>query len=112
MDFQLDEELQAIQEAAREFAEKEVGPTVDEDDREHRFRKDLIKKMGELGFFGAAIPEEHGGTNSGFIAVAVITEEVARVHSSLRVALNMQLAPSRALVEFGNEAQKQKWVPG
>ncbi|MBI2817750.1 MAG: acyl-CoA dehydrogenase family protein [Acidobacteria bacterium] len=112
MDFQLDEELLAIQEAAREFAEKEVAPTVDEDDKEHRFRLDLVKKMGELGFFGATIPEEYGGTNSGFVALVIITEEIARIHSSLRVALNMQLGPSRALIEFGNEEQKKKWVPG
>lgn len=111
MDFQLDEELQAIQEAAREFAEKEVFPTVDVDDREHRFRKDLVRKMGELGFFGCVIPEEYGGVNSGFISLAIITEEIARIHSSLRVAINMQLGPSRALVEFGNEEQKKRWVP-
>lgn len=112
MDFQLDEEMLAIQEAARQFAEKEVAPTVDEDDREHRFRKDLVRKMGELGFFGATIPEEYGGTNSGFISLVVITEEIARIHSSLRVALNMQLGPSRALLEFGTDAQKKKWLPG
>ncbi len=112
MDFQLDEELLAIQEAAKQFAEKEVAPTVDEDDREHRFRKDLVKKMGDLGFFGATIPEEYGGTNSGFVSLIVITEEIARIHSSLRVALNMQLGPSRALLEFGNEEQKKKWLPG
>jgi glutaryl-CoA dehydrogenase (non-decarboxylating) len=100
LDFQLDEEMQAIQEAARQFAEKEVAPTVDEDDREHRFRKDLVRKMGELGFFGATV------------SLVVITEEIARVHSSLRVALNMQLGPSRALLEFGTDAQKKKWLPG
>ena len=64
MDFDLNEELLAIQEAARQFAEKEVAPTVDEDDREHRFRRDLVSKMGELGFFGCIIPEEYGGTNT------------------------------------------------
>jgi glutaryl-CoA dehydrogenase (non-decarboxylating) len=111
VDFQLDEEQQAIREAAREFAEKEVAPTADEDDREHRFRKDLVRKMGELGFFGCAIPEEYGGSNSGFISVVIITEEIARIHSSLRVAINMQLGPSRALIEFGNEEQKKRWVP-
>ena len=111
MDFQLNEELQAIQEAAREFAEKEVAPTADDDDREHRFRLDLVRKMGELGFFGCTIPEEYGGTNSGFVSLVIITEEIARIHSSLRVAINMQLGPSRALVEFGTEEQKKRYVP-
>ncbi|MGH9784254.1 MAG: acyl-CoA dehydrogenase family protein, partial [Terriglobia bacterium] len=80
MDFDLSEELLAVQEAARQFAEKEVAPTVDADDREHRFRRDLVRKMGELGFFGCVIPEEYGGTNTGFLSLAVITEEIARVH--------------------------------
>ena len=110
MEFDLNEEQLAIQQAAREFAEKEVAPTVDEDDREHRFRQDLVRKMGELGFFGTIIPEEYGGTNSGFLSLVIITEEIARIHSSLRVAINMQIAPARALLEYGTEEQKKKYI--
>ena len=110
MDFDLNEEQLAIQQAAREFAEKEVAPTVDVDDREHRFRADLVRKMGELGFFGCVVPEEYGGTNSGFLALVIITEEIARIHSSLRVAINMQLGPARALLEYGTEEQKKKYL--
>ena len=104
MDFNLNEELLAIQEAARKFAEKEVAPTVDEDDREHRFRKDLVQKMGELGFFGCIIPEEYGGTNTGFVSLVILTEEIARIHSSLRVAINMQIGPALALFDFCSSA--------
>lgn len=111
MNFDLNEEQLAIQQAAREFAEKEVAPTVDEDDREHRFRLDLVRKMGELGFFGAIVPEQYGGTDSGFLSLVIITEEIARIHSSLRVAINMQIGPALALLEFGNEEQKQRFVP-
>ena len=112
MDFDLSEELLAIQEAARAFAEKEVAPTVDEDDREHRFRKDLVRKMGELGFFGCVVPEEYGGTDTGFVSLVVITEEIARIHSSLRVAINMQIGPARALLEFGSEELKKRYLAG
>ena len=110
MDFDLSEELLAVQDAARQFAEKEVAPTVDEDDREHRFRRDLVRKMGELGFFGCVIPEEYGGTNTGFLSLVIITEEIARIHSSLRVAINMQLGPAMALVEFGSEELKKRYL--
>ena len=110
MDFDLNDELLAIQEAACEFAEKEVAPTVDEDDRAHRFRKDLVRKMGELGFFGSTIPEEFGGTNSGFVSLVVITEEIARIHSSLRVAVNMQIGPALALLDFGSTELKQRYL--
>lgn len=111
MDFDLDEELQAIQQAAREFAEKEIAPTVDEDDRAHRFRRDLVRKMGELGFFGCVVPEEYGGTNSGWVSLVIITEEISRIHSSMRVAINMQVGPARALLDFGNEQQKKRFLP-
>src|SRR3990170_4617309 len=111
MDFELSEELVAVRELAREFAEKEMAPTAAKDDKERNFRGDLVKKMGELGFYGSVIPEEYGGSGLGFLAMALITEEVARVHSAMRVAINMQMGPALALLRFGSEEQKKKWIP-
>jgi glutaryl-CoA dehydrogenase (non-decarboxylating) len=111
MEFELSEELIAVRELAREFAEKEMAPTASKDDREKNFRKDLIKKMGELGFYGAVIPESYGGSGLGFLAMVLITEEIARVHSAMRVAINMQIGPALALLQFGTEEQKKKWIP-
>jgi glutaryl-CoA dehydrogenase (non-decarboxylating) len=111
MDFELSEELIAVRDLARDFAEKEIAPTAAKDDREHAFRKDLIKKMGELGFYGSVIPEAYGGSGLGFLAMVLITEEIARVHSAMRVAINMQMGPALALLEFGTEEQKQRWIP-
>jgi hypothetical protein len=67
--------------------------------------------MGELGFFGSVIPEKYGGNGLGFLAMTLITEEIARVHSAVRVAINMQIGPALALLQFGNEEQKKKWIP-
>ena len=111
MDFELSEELIAVRELAREFAEKEIALTATQDDREHNFRKELLLKMGELGFLGAVIPEQYGGNGLGFLALTLITEEVARVHSAVRVAINMQVGPALALLKLGNEEQKRKWLP-
>ena len=111
MDFELSEELIAVRDLARDFAEKEIAPTAVQDDKEHRFRKDLLLKMGELGFFGSVIPEKYGGNGLGFLAMVLITEEVALVHSADRVAINMQIGPALALLQFGNEEQKKKWIP-
>ena len=111
MEFELSEELIAVRDLAREFAEKEIAPTAAKDDREHNFRKDLLLKMGELGFFGSVIPERYGGSGLGFLAMVLITEEVARVHSAVRVAINMQIGPALALLNFGNEQQKKEWIP-
>ncbi|MEX0804432.1 MAG: glutaryl-CoA dehydrogenase Acd [Candidatus Binatia bacterium] len=111
MDFELSEELMAVRELAREFAEKEMAPTAAKDDKEHAFRGDLVKKMGELGFYGSVIPETYGGNGLGFLAMVLITEEVARVHSAMRVAINMQIGPALTLLQFGTEEQKKKLIP-
>jgi glutaryl-CoA dehydrogenase (non-decarboxylating) len=111
MDFELSEELIAVRELAHEFAEKEIAPSAAEDDREHKFRRDLLLKMGELGFFGSVIPESYGGNGLGFFAMVLITEEVARAHSAVRVAINMQIGPALALLQFGTEEQKKQWIP-
>jgi glutaryl-CoA dehydrogenase (non-decarboxylating) len=67
--------------------------------------------MGELGFYGSVIPESYGGSGLGFLAMVLITEEIARVHSAMRVAINMQIGPALALLQFGTEEQKKKWIP-
>ena len=112
MDFELSEELIQVRELAREFAEKEIAPTAAKDDKEKNFRGDLVRKMGELGFYGTMIPESYGGNGLGFLAMVLITEEIARVHSAMRVALNMQIGPALTLLQFGTEEQKKKFIPG
>ena len=111
MDFELSEEQAAVRELARDFAEKEVLPTAAKDDKEHTFRRDLVTKMGDLGFYGCLIPEEYSGNNLGFLAHALISEELARVHSAIRVYLNMQAGPAHTLLEFGSEEQKKQHIP-
>ena len=112
MDFDLSEELIAVRDLAREFAEKEIAPSAAKDDKESTFRGDLVRKMGDLGFYGTMIPEAYGGNELGFLAMVLITEEIARVHSAMRVAINMQIGPALTLLQFGTEEQKQKFIPG
>lgn len=111
MDFELSEELIAVRDLARDFATKEIAPSAAQDDREHKFRKDLVLKMGELGFYGCVVPESYGGSGLGYLAMALITEEVARVHSAMRVFMNMQVGPALTLLQFGTEEQKRRWIP-
>jgi glutaryl-CoA dehydrogenase (non-decarboxylating) len=112
MDFELSEELIAVRDVAREFAEKEIAPSAAKDDKEKNFRPDLIKKMGELGFYGTMIPESYGGNGLGFLAMVLVTEEIARAHSAMRVAINMQIGPAVTVLQFGTEEQKRKFIPG
>ena len=113
MDPFLNEELKAVRETARSFAEKEIVPYADEWDTNHEYPRELIKKMGSLGFFGAIIPEEYGGTNMGYLAQSIITEEISRASGSLRVPFNCQTAGvALPIVRYGTEEQKRKYLPG
>ncbi|HEX2932252.1 MAG TPA: glutaryl-CoA dehydrogenase Acd [Candidatus Binatia bacterium] len=111
MDFELSDELIAVRDLAREFAEKEIAPSAAKDDKEKNFRADLVRKMGELGFYGTMIPETYGGNGLGFLAMVLITEEIARAHSAMRVAINMQIGPALTVLQFGSEEQKRKFIP-
>ncbi|MDI6756042.1 MAG: acyl-CoA dehydrogenase family protein [Thermodesulfobacteriota bacterium] len=67
--------------------------------------------MGDLGFYGCPIPEEYGGSGLGFLAHAVVTEEISKVSGSLRAAFNMQtMGTAREIFQFGNEEQKRKYI--
>jgi glutaryl-CoA dehydrogenase (non-decarboxylating) len=112
VDFHLPEELAEVQKLARDFAAKEIAPSAAKDDKEHTFRKDLVTKMGALGFFGCTVPEEDGGNGLGYLAHALVSEEIARVHSAIRFYLSMQAGPAVTLAEFGSQEQKRRYIPG
>ena len=117
MHFGLTEEQQMMQDAARNFAEKEILPTLQEDEADHRFRPELVKKMAELGFFGCALPEEYGGNGFGYLESVIIAEQIARVSGSWRLPFNMQnIGPAITVNKFGTAEQKQRfiadWVSG
>lgn len=113
MDFALSDELQMLRDMVRDFANEKIAPFADEWDEKHYFPyEEVIKPMGELGFFGTVIPEEYGGNNMGWLAAMIITEEIARVSSSLRVQINMQeLGCAFTILRYGSEELKQKYIP-
>jgi len=112
MDFELSEDLRAMKEAARDFAQKEIAPNADQWDEDHHFPIEIVRQMGELGYFGCPIPEEYGGSNVGILAQILLTEEVGRASSSLRVAFNTQcLGTAFSILRHGTEEQKKQWIP-
>jgi len=112
MDFALSKELQMLKKAVSEFAAKKIAPYADEWDANHHFPyTEAIKPMGELGFFGTVIPEKYGGDNMGWLATMIVTEEIAKASSSLRVQVNMQCIGSAfTIYKYGDEALKQKYI--
>jgi glutaryl-CoA dehydrogenase (non-decarboxylating) len=112
MDFKLSEEQEAMREMAKNFAEKKIAPTVEEDEKEHRFRREIVKEMARLGFFGCIAPEKYGGNESGYLAATVMTEEIARVSPSWGLPFNLQMNSIQpVLLSFGTEEQREYWIP-
>lgn len=117
MNFDLDETLVELQELCRDFAQKEIAPCVAEWDSndEARASKELFKKMGDVGFLGICIPEEYGGVNLGYKAIAVAIEESCRA-SKAGITMNLFSGANGSFTEpildFGTEEQKQKYIPG
>jgi len=112
MDFTLSEELQMLKDMARDFVNEKIVPFADEWDEKHYFPyEEALKPMGELGFFGTVIPEEYGGNEMGWLAAMILTEEIARGSSSLRVQMNMQaLGCAYTINTYGSEELKKKYV--
>jgi len=112
MDFSLSEELEMLKDMVRDFANEKIAPFADEWDEKHYFPyEEVIKPMGELGLFGTVIPEQYGGSEMGWLAAMIVTEEIARASSSLRVQINMQtLGCAYTIFTYGSEELKQKYI--
>jgi glutaryl-CoA dehydrogenase (non-decarboxylating) len=112
MDFQLSEELQMLRDMARDFAAEKIAPFADKWDEDHYFPyEEVVKPMGELGFFGTVLPEEYGGNDMGWLAAIILTEEIARASGALRVQINMQaLGCAFTIFRYGTDELKKKYI--
>lgn len=112
MDFELSEDLQMLRQTARDFAAEQIAPFADKWDEEHYFPyEEVIRPMGDLGFFATVIPEEYGGNEMGWLAAMILSEEIAAASSSLRVQVNMQeLGCAYTILRYGTQAAKDKYV--
>jgi butyryl-CoA dehydrogenase len=111
MDFALTEEQQLIQRTARDFATREVLPQAAKIDEEHRFPKELVRRMAELGFLGMAVPETHGGAGLDCVSYVLVMEEISHACASCGVimSVNNSLACDPVL-KFGTAEQKKQWL--
>jgi glutaryl-CoA dehydrogenase (non-decarboxylating) len=107
VDFELNEEMKIMQETARRFAEREILPRM----KEEGFKRDMVARMGELGFFGCAFPPRFGGSDLGFLAHSVICEEVSRADSGLRSLFNLQgMTVPYTIMEWGTPQACERYV--
>ncbi len=112
LNFQLGEEIDALRDAVRSFAEAEIAPRAAEVDRSDQFPMDLWPKMGELGVLGITVPEEYGGANMGYLAHMIAMEEISRASASIGLSYG---AHSNLCVNQikrnGSDEQKKKYLP-
>jgi isovaleryl-CoA dehydrogenase len=87
MEFELSDSERDLSEAARRFARKEIAPIADRMDREDHFPLDVFRRLGEQGFLGITVPERFGGLGLGYVAQAVVLEEIARVSPALALSV-------------------------
>jgi len=111
MDFTLTEEQLMAQEMVREFAQKEIYPTIKEWDRRHEPHPRVLARMAELGILGINIPVRYGGQGFDYITLALVCEELERMDASLRVVMSVHSGlNSLALLQWGTEEQKQRFL--
>ncbi|WP_456478101.1 acyl-CoA dehydrogenase family protein, partial [Geoglobus ahangari] len=110
MNFELSEEHRMLQEAVREFAEKEIMPYGRDYDEKKEYPMDIYKKAAKLGYIGASIPEEYNGAGMDCVAEAIISMEFTRADSSIGSAIDLAVLGVPMLLHFGTEEQKEQYM--
>lgn len=112
MHFALNEEQLAVQEAARDFAQRVLKPGVIERDTNMTFPTDEVRQMGELGFMGMMVSPEYGGGGMDSLSYVIALEEISKVDNSCSVIMSVNNSLICWGIEhFGTEEQKAKYLP-
>ena len=108
----LSEDETLFRDTVRQFADEKIRPHVKEMDERAVFEPALLKEFFQLGLMGIEIPEQYGGSGGTFFEAILAVEEFSRVDASAGVIVDVQnTLVNNALVRWGNDAQKKKYLP-
>ena len=111
IDFDLTEEQRILEQSVRQWGAKEVAPRIKELDREHRFDRNILVQMAEMGLLGCSVPSEYGGAGMDYISLGIVSEELEYVDTSLRVIMSVHAGLNcLTLLAWGTEEQKQRYL--
>jgi butyryl-CoA dehydrogenase len=109
VDIQLTEEQRQVRDLCREFAARELQPNARKWDEEHRFPREAVKQLGEMGLLGVAIPAEWGGAGMDNVSYALAMEEISRGCAGTGVIMSVQNSLyCDPVMKYGTDAQKQE----
>ena len=109
---QLNEEERLVRDSARDYAQERLMPRVRESFRNESFDRDIFSEMGELGLFGTLVPEEYGGSGLNHVCYGLVMREIERADSGYRSMISVQASlVSTAILTYGTEAHKRKYLP-
>lgn len=112
LSFDLPDDLVSLRDVVRDFAAREVRPHAREWDEQQAFPDSLVQQMAELGLLGVMIPTQYGGAGLGYLANAVVMEEIARQDGAVALFLAAHNGLSLSHINLAaNEQQKQKYLP-
>ena len=107
----LTEEQEAVALMVREFAEREVRPTISEYDRKQEMNPAVLPRMAELGIMGINIPIRYGGQGFDYITLGLVCEELERLDTTLRVVMSVHMGlNSMGILQWGTEEQKERFL--
>ena len=111
IDFSLSEEQKDVARMVKEFAEREVYPTIKQFDRKQEMNPSVLPRMGELGILGINIPVRYGGQGFDYVTLGLVCEELERVDTTLRVIMSVHVGlNSMGVFQWGTEEQKQRFL--
>ncbi|MFC2169457.1 acyl-CoA dehydrogenase family protein [Acidobacteriota bacterium] len=110
IEFSLTEEQKALQEMAREFAEKEMKPNAAKYDKGDEFPKDIMKKAFEVGFITCEVPKEYGGGDLCHLDLVIVSEELAAACAGMYTTIMANSLAFTPIILFGTEEQKKKFL--